>query len=176
MNYRPIILALLAALYMLLGQNVLASEPASDAFRVSNPLPEYREIGWRDLIPKGWIPPPPELVVHGLDEMNQVTGVPVVDALNNTKLRLPGYVLPIKFEGKKVKEFLLVPFVGACIHVPPPPENQIVYVTLDQPIIVDEVFDPVWVNGVMTTEKQNADIATAGYHMKQAYTEVYSLR
>ena len=52
----------------------------------------------------------------------------VVSGLDGETIRMPGYVLPLEFDGSKVKEFLLVPFVGACIHTPPPPANQIVHV------------------------------------------------
>lgn len=73
------------------------------------------------------------------------------DALNvvldGQMVRLPGYVLPLEITGKKVTEFLLVPWVGACIHTPPPPPNQIVYVKADVPFEVTSLFAPVWVTG-----------------------------
>ncbi len=73
------------------------------------------------------------------------------DALNSLldgqTVRLPGYVLPLEITGKKVTEFLLVPWVGACIHTPPPPPNQIVYVKADVPFEVTSLFAPVWVTG-----------------------------
>jgi hypothetical protein len=80
--------------------------------------------------------------------------------LNGKKIRLPGYLLPLEFEDKKVTEFLLVPWVGACIHTPPPPPNQIVHVKLAKGFdIGDEVFTAVWVNGVMKTEKNNPELS-----------------
>lgn len=73
------------------------------------------------------------------------------DALNalldGQTVRLPGYVLPLEITGKKVTEFLLVPWVGACIHTPPPPPNQIVHVKADAPFEVTSLFAPVWVTG-----------------------------
>ncbi len=71
-------------------------------------------------------------------------------ALDGQVVKLPGYVLPIEFSGKKVTEFLLVPWVGACIHTPPPPPNQIVRVKSDKPIEIEGAFDAVWVTGKMT--------------------------
>ena len=56
----------------------------------------------------------------------------VVAELNGKRVRIGGYVVPLDFEATTIKEFLLVPFVGACIHVPPPPANQIVYVKADK--------------------------------------------
>lgn len=68
-------------------------------------------------------------------------------ALDGQTVRLPGYVLPLEITGKKVTEFLLVPWVGACIHTPPPPPNQIVHVRADTPFEVTSLFAPVWVTG-----------------------------
>jgi len=68
-------------------------------------------------------------------------------ALDGKLIRMPGYVLPLEFSGKQVTEFLLVPWVGACIHTPPPEANQIVYVKPDKPFDVNGMFDAVWVTG-----------------------------
>ena len=54
-----------------------------------------------------------------------------------------------KFSGKQVTEFLLVPWVGACIHTPPPPPNQIVHVKSAKPFEIKGMFDAVWVTGRM---------------------------
>ena len=71
--------------------------------------------------------------------------------LNGQNVRLPGYLLPLEFSGKQVSEFLLVPWVGACIHTPPPPPNQIVHVKPEKPVEIGGMFAPVWVTGQMTT-------------------------
>ncbi|PIW27187.1 MAG: hypothetical protein COW30_11320 [Rhodospirillales bacterium CG15_BIG_FIL_POST_REV_8_21_14_020_66_15] len=73
--------------------------------------------------------------------------------LDGQTVRLPGYVLPLEFEGTSVKEFLLVPYVGACIHVPPPPINQTVVVHLNQSYAAKELYEPVWVTGRMTVKQ-----------------------
>jgi uncharacterized protein len=70
-------------------------------------------------------------------------------ALDGMVVKIPGYVLPIEFKGKQVTEFLLVPWVGACIHTPPPPPNQIVHVKTDKPLDINGAFDAVWVTGKM---------------------------
>ena len=72
-------------------------------------------------------------------------------ALDNQLIRMPGYLLPLEFSGQRVTEFLLVPYVGACIHTPPPPPNQIVYVKPNKPVEVKSNFAPVWVTGRMST-------------------------
>lgn len=80
--------------------------------------------------------------------------------LNGKKIRLPGYLLPLEFDDKKVTEFLLVPWIGACIHTPPPPPNQIVHVKLSTGFdIGDDVFTAVWINGVLKTEKNSPELS-----------------
>lgn len=75
----------------------------------------------------------------------------IVEELDGQRIRMPGYVLPLEFSGKKITEFLLVPFVGACVHVPPPPANQIVYVRMEGAgFEVDGLFTPVYVTGRMS--------------------------
>ena len=73
--------------------------------------------------------------------------------LDGQLVRIPGYALPLEFTGTAVKEFLLVPYFGACIHVPPPPPNQMVFVTLDRPYAITRLFDPVWITGRMKVER-----------------------
>lgn len=87
----------------------------------------------------------------------------VVAALDGQRVRIGGYVVPLDFEATTVKEFLLVPFVGACIHVPPPPANQIVYVKAEKGFEVASTFDPVWVTGTIKTETAFTGLADAGY-------------
>ncbi len=78
-------------------------------------------------------------------------GREVIPLLNGQYVRIPGYLLPLEFSGQRVSEFLLVPWVGACIHTPPPPPNQIVHVTPDQPVAMAGMFVPVWVTGELRT-------------------------
>ena len=95
-----------------------------------------------------------------ITEKRRLRGLTANSKLNGKSIRLPGYLLPLEFKDKKVTEFLLVPWVGACIHTPPPPPNQIVHVKLDKGFdIGDEVFTAVWVNGKMKTEKNNPELS-----------------
>ncbi len=80
-------------------------------------------------------------------------------------VRLAGFVVPLDFEGTFVREFLLVPYIGACIHVPPPPPNQIVYVYIEEGVEVEGLFDPVVVTGVMSASSMFTDLADVGYRM-----------
>lgn len=102
-------------------------------------------------------------------------------ALDGQTIRLPGYLLPLEFSGKRVTEFLLVPWVGACIHTPPPPPNQIVHVKTTKPFEMAGVFQPIWVTGQLTAKasKQSlylvdgtSDIAI-GYTLQATDVEPY---
>ena len=73
----------------------------------------------------------------------------VREDLHGQRVRIPGYMLPLDQEGQSVREFLLVPYVGACIHTPPPPMNQIVFVKSDTGVTSKGLFEPVWVEGTL---------------------------
>ena len=103
-----------------------------------------------------------------LDELERLWNeAPVVEALDGQKVKLPGFVVPLEGDGRKLSEFLLVPYYGACIHVPPPPANQTVYVKVPAADAeVREVFDTVWVTGTMSAKPFTSDLATAGYQIE----------
>ena len=119
--------------------------------------------------------------VDGLLAKRQEMGRQVNVALDKQTIRLPGYLLPLEFYGKRVTEFLLVPWVGACIHTPPPPPNQIVHVRAGKPFEMTGVFQPVWVIGQLsaTASKQSlylvdgtSDI-TIGYTLQASDVQPY---
>lgn len=99
---------------------------------------------------------------------------PVVNALNGQRVKLPGFVVPLEGDGRVVNEFLLVPYYGACIHVPPPPANQIVYVRAQgRNVQVRRLFDTVWVTGVMKVERASSELGEAGYILDALKVEPY---
>lgn len=116
---------------------------------------------------QGYEPPPASSESKWMSGAGKVAAasvpVPVVAELNGRRVRIGGYVVPLDFDATKVTEFLLVPFVGACIHVPPPPANQIIYVKSAQGITLKGEFDPVYVTGTITTEGQFTGLAETGY-------------
>lgn len=120
--------------------------------------------------PAGLAPPPPADLPEGrwLSSKPQGSSTPpeVVAGLDGKRVRIGGYVVPLDFDARQVKEFLLVPFVGACIHVPPPPANQIVYVKSAKGYDVNATFDPVWVTGKLTTAVAFTGLAEAGYSLE----------
>ena len=92
---------------------------------------------------------------------------PVVEALDGKRVKLPGFVVPLEGDGKNLSEFLLVPYYGACIHVPPPPANQTVYVKVPKgDAEIRNAFDTVWVTGTMSAKPFNSNLATAGYQIE----------
>ncbi len=103
-----------------------------------------------------------------LDELEAAWNeAPVVKSLNGKRVKLPGFVVPIEGDGEKLSEFLLVPYYGACIHVPPPPANQTVFVkVLKGDAKIRQAFDMVWVTGTLSAKSFTSDLATAGYQIE----------
>lgn len=110
------------------------------------PAPDYRSEGRWLSAPKKFLGP-----------------VAVVQSLDGKRVRIGGYVVPLDFNATSVKEFLLVPFVGACIHVPPPPPNQIIYVKSEKGFEVHDSFDAVYVTGTLTVVTTSTGLADTGY-------------
>jgi len=127
------------------GSTPATSDPGSPAAAPPPPMPEGKWMSRSRRQPGSGMPPA------------------VVTQLDGQKVRIGGYVVPLDFDSTSVKEFLLVPFVGACIHVPPPPTNQIIYVKAEKGFDVQGSFDPVYVTGTMKTETQFTGLAETGY-------------
>ena len=139
-----------------------------------------KTITWDDLLPPGEF----ELLEKMMEESGQGLApghsadleldlVPeqigtfnTVAELNGKLIRLPGYVLPLEFEIRgEITEFLLVPYLGACIHMPPPPPNQIVYVQSKKPDDYGQLWQPVWITGVIKTETSINGLGNTAYTM-----------
>ncbi len=80
-----------------------------------------------------------------IERRNKMT----VATLDGKMVRIPGYALPLEHAGMGVTEMLLVPYIGACIHVPAPPANQTVYAKLNQTYVAGNLYEPVWITGRM---------------------------
>jgi len=93
---------------------------------------------------------------------------------NNQLVRLPGFIVPLEFDDEQVvTRFFFVPFFGACIHVPPPPPNQIIYAKFDEGIQLDVLYDPFWIEGKLITELIENDVAKSAYTMNVNVIEPY---
>ena len=167
------LLASLATLALALAFGSGTANAAEDDAAAGDPA---REITWDDLLPEGWVPPSFS-VDHFFDATPaQAASVdaPVVAALNGERVRLPGYLVPLVLEGEKLKDFLMVPYFGACIHVPPPPPNQIVFVSLEEAVFVEDPYGPHWVTGVMSTSAAQTELADAAYTLAGEVVEVFN--
>lgn len=137
-----------------------------------------RELEWDDLIPDDFRPDKlmAEYQVDDLEDddpraaelMTKLKALwdqaPVREDLDGSEVRLPGFVVPVEADDREATGFLLVPYYGACVHVPPPPANQTVYVLTEagkgtKPAL----FDVVWVTGNMSVKRIENDTAEAGY-------------
>lgn len=159
------------------AQTQSSSKPA-----VKTPLDKdgYEEIVWEDLMPEGEEERLQEmyaiqmqelangggLVQEGsaADQAVQIGTFNVVDDLDGVKIKLPGYTVPFDFSpNAEITEFLLVPYYGACLHAPPPPPNQTIYVKASKPMKIGELDRAVWVRGTLKTEQQSSDLADTAY-------------
>lgn len=176
------------ALLGLLGQPVLAAD--------------YREIEFADLLPdadfKALSNPPEALKNVQEGSMEDQIEAAVGDAVaqkdqpatdwdralqstnvrpefNGQKIRIPGFVVPIEFDDDQVvTEFFLVPYYGACIHLPPPPPNQLILMQSAKGVKMDTIYDPFWVEGTLYSEVKTNDIATSAYRMTVDRIEPYT--
>lgn len=99
---------------------------------------------------------------------------PVREDLDGASVKLPGFVVPVEADDKETTGFLLVPYYGACVHVPPPPANQTVYVITETGKGTPAgLFDVVWVSGTMSVKRIENDIAEAGYTLYATQIEPY---
>ncbi|MBT1065961.1 DUF3299 domain-containing protein [Bowmanella sp. Y26] len=136
-------------------------------------MAEAKDLYWEDMVPKGYVAPD-QNISHDGDSMAQINlDAPVVQELDGQQVRIPGFVVPLEGDDEKLTEFLLVPYFGACIHVPPPPPNQIVYVKFEKGTPVESLYDAVWITGTLSTKGWSGDIATVGYSLQGVKVEPY---
>lgn len=150
---------------------------------------DVKTLDWMDLIPeelrKAYIEQQDFATIDKLTstllerEQKQTEvklSAPVVMDLNQKDVRIPGYIVPLDMSKEgTVKEFLLVPFLGACIHVPPPPPNQIIHVTSEKAVIqADALYEPYWITGKLTIAQVSTDIAEASYALKASQITLYT--
>jgi hypothetical protein len=178
---------------LLIGQAFAGNVSSEDENSKSQSV-EYKTIEWTDLIPEDELDillnPPSYIddIVDGSfedDISSQIknTLVPAEDdpyqqALISTKIKpgmdgqaigIPGFIVPLEFDEELiVTEFFLVPYFGACIHVPPPPPNQIIYVKYAKGLKLKTLYDPFWIYGILKTSTVENDTATAAYSIEMA--------
>lgn len=147
---------------------------------------EIIELGWDDLLPPGEAE---RMAMQIQTQMQSLFNVAegsagdvatqfgthnTVDILQGHKIRIPGYTVPFEFaKNAKIKEFLLVPYYGACLHAPPPPPNQTIYVTTDKPIKLKDLQQAVWVEGYVEISSVYTDLAESAYTIRLTNIEIY---
>jgi hypothetical protein len=109
-----------------------------------------------------------------MDELQQaLQSAPVVPEMNGKMVRIPGFVVPVEGEDQKIYKFFLVPYFGACIHVPPPPSNQIIYAHYEPGVKVESLYDAIWITGKLKTETFSHELASSGYTIEVFRIEPY---
>lgn len=150
----------------------------------------YREITWLELVPSDWDPMkdlrglPSDLASlqdsdpRARELMDKLRAVwdkaPTVPAMHGLDVRMPGHLVPLEESRQGLREFLLVPYFGACIHTPPPPSNQIVFGRTARPIAGFRSMDAVWAYGRLEIEHAASSLGVAGYTMRVARLERYA--
>lgn len=146
----------------------------------------YRELFWEDLTPKGWDPLAgirQEDIARLRDGDPQASELlqkmreawdkaPAVPALNHQQVRIAGFLVPLDAEREQLREFLLVPYFGACIHSPPPPSNQTIHVVMDQPF-QGRMMEPFWISGELRIEQADSPFGVAAYRLNGQRAERY---
>ena len=146
------------------------------------------EIGWEDLMPEGEEERLAEMyqsqmtMLYGsgiaegsaADAAIQIGTFKTVPEMDGKSIRIPGYTVPFEYGAQaEITEFLLVPYYGACIHAPPPPPNQTIFVKTDKPIKLKDLAQAVWVEGTMRAQTQESDLADAAYTIEMTLVEKY---
>lgn len=136
------------------------------------------DLAWEDLLPEdqGAIPKTLQGVVEHdaaaeLKQQSVITGVRM--DWNGKTVRMPGFIVPLELDGTGVTSFILVPYVGACVHVPPPPPNQLVLVTTSKPYESKGLFESVAVTGMFGTAASKTQLADIGYVISADKVEPY---
>ncbi|MDQ0571243.1 hypothetical protein QFZ42_003077 [Variovorax paradoxus] len=177
----------LPAFLLALGAVTLAGcGPAADTRAAA--AGAVQELKWEELVPKSWDPTRryrdisleslrdnDPRAVQMLDEMRAVwDNAPVNVALDGTAAQLSGFVVPLDNTQGGIREFLLVPYFGACIHTPPPPANQIVHVIAADTVKGLHAMDTVRVSGLLKAARySSADMGVSGYEIKSASVEPF---
>jgi hypothetical protein len=146
------------------------------------PANAVRRIAWDTLLPakerESYNPQPPPPIHDYLGEGDpaalQTGSFEANPELNGVRVRIPGFVVPLERAADgRISEFLLVPYFGACIHVPPPPPNQIVYVKMRAGAGLASIEDAQWITGTLHTSVNRSALGAAAYVLDGERLEAY---
>ena len=146
------------------------------------PAGAARELDWDELLPQdvrarfSGGPPPPTHDTWGEGGLaaQQMMDFSINKALDGALIKIPGFIVPLDV-GKDglVTDFFLVPYFGACIHVPPPPPNQIVHVRISKGIALDSIYEAYWITGRMKVVNKSTRLGAAAYQLAASDVEIY---
>jgi len=139
-------------------------------------------IDWLDLMPdaerkalEAGVWPEIDIDHDTMDGTGQFGSSATVASMHGRKVRIPGYVVPIDLDDQqRMRSFFLVPYYGACIHVPPPPPNQLIYAELDAAIEVPSMWEAQWLTAELQISRVDADIASSSYRAVSAQIEPWT--
>ena len=162
---------------------VSQSEPGHKNAAINAP-PRIVELDWKELLPEGErahftaVAPPPihDYRGEGGPPAIQAQNFNVNKSLEGTTIRLPGFIVPldpVRNDAANLSEFLLVPYFGSCIHVPPPPPNQIVYVHTTKRTGIDSIYDAYWITGKLHLQTKTTRLGSTAYELTADKIEVY---
>ena len=141
---------------------------------------ELREIDWLELMPAedlALLESMPEVEHEGDGPVllpDEIMTGRVVPEMGDVEGRIPGFVVPLKTTSDmRILEFFLVPYYGACIHVPPPPPNQIILVDYPDGIAIDDIYQPFWVQGTLHISQTSNQLADASYALSAERVWLY---
>ena len=140
-----------------------------------------KELSWDDLLPPEAVAALEKSAGANINHNGEAAAQgmsPVMSAvreeLDGQRVKLPGFMVPLGGDENKVTEFLLVPYFGACMHTPPPPSNQIVYVNYPKGVSADMLYDPVWIEGPIKTGELESELAVSAYSMTAENVSLYT--
>ena len=160
---------------------LIGTSSAAPAVEPATP-PVAREIDWDTLLPAkerehhNPAPPPPvhDYLGEGSLAALQTGSFEVNAELDGRRVRIPGFVVPLaRGADGLISEFFLVPYFGACIHVPPPPPNQIVYVRMRSGAGLKSIEDAQWVTGTLHAATKSSELGSAAYSLDGERMEPY---
>jgi len=161
-----------------------------------NAAVSYRKLNWDELMPSDWDPMKPlkglnlskmkDSDPRAMEALEQVRAAwndsPIVPSLNGIRGEIPGFVVPLDTNYERAREFLLVPYFGACIHVPPPPSNQVIHVLISKKLTKNQkkilrdamsTYGPISLSGTLETVSHNTAMGFASYRIKVDIIEAY---
>ena len=180
------------------AENMIAQGSSDSGYRVGDTLPpakprapsgDYEDIGWDSLLPEGWSV---EKVIDSLnlnalgdndpkarEAMTKIRemwdNAPANPKLDNRRVTIAGFVVPLDGEREKTREFLLVPYFGACIHAPAPPANQVIHVVVSKTASAIKLTPAALISGTIRVVRSDTKLGVTGYEMTVDKVEPYKV-